>query len=510
MRQRRLDSRTSGRAALRTLLAGVALVLLVVACGPGPTAETPAPTGDISITITVVGDGRATLAALGFTCSATCTLGVDEGTDVALSAVPNAGRVLVAWDGPCAPFDDDCAWRVEAGTDVTVTFAPHALRFDLAGDGEGVFEIDAAGDTTECREACGVALQQPLAVTITFFDEGSSRTTLDPWDGACAEATESDAYCLVNVEGVTTIGKAWRHPPIAADFSATIDQGSSLTVDPPGVLAGVDDTPGDSHTASLVTEPAHGDVELSGQGSFTYVPYAGFVAADQFTFRVTDAFGNASDATATVTVRPRLTLAKQGDGSVSSDPTGIACDASCTTDDAHFDVGASVRLTAEAQPGNTFDGWQGGSCDGSRATTCDVTMNAPTSITATFSTNTYTLDVTRTGSGNVTSSPAGIDLSGGQGSAIFDHGTTITLTAKASGINVFAEWSTGPCAGSSQDTCAFSIADDTTVEARFTRIPLLRSAGGDIPGASTMGAERADDCGLARPTQEDLRCTSEL
>ncbi len=494
MYQRRPISRETVKAAACTFIAGIALVLLVVACGPGPTDDPPPPTGDTAITITVVGDGRATLEALDFTCSDTCTIGVDEGTEISLAAVPNAGRVLVAWDGPCSPFDDDCVWHAEAGTAVTVTFASHALRFDLAGDGEGYFEIDAAGDAIECREACGVALEQPLAVTITYFAEGSARTTLDPWIGACSEATESEDYCLVNVESVTTIGKIWRHPPIAADFSATIDQGSPLTVDPPGVLAGVDDTPGDTHTASLVDEPVHGDVVLSHQGSFTYVPYAGFVAADQFTFRVTDAFGNTSDATATVSVRPRLTLAKEGDGSVSSVPPGIACDASCTTDIAHFDIGSSVTLTAEAQPGNTFSGWTSGPCDGSGAPTCDVTMNGPKSITATFSASTYTLDVTRTGNGtgNVTSVPSGIDLGAGKGSATFAHGTSITLTATATGISVFTEWSAGPCDGSSVATCTFTITDDTTVEATFSRRRPFTGVSASEPGIVPRVPEGVD------------------
>ena len=484
MRQRRPITRTSVRAATFALVTGVALVLLVVACGPGPTSEPPpTPTGDISITITVLGDGRATLAALDFTCTGACTLGVDEGTDVSLEAIPNAGRVLVAWDGPCSPFDDACEWQAEAATDVTVTFAPHALRFDLEGDGVGYFEIDAAGDTSECREACGVAVQQPLAVTITYFNEGSSRTRLDPWDGPCSADTESDSYCLVDVEGVTTIGKAWRHPPIAAPFSATMDQGATLPVAPPGVLADVDDTPGDTHTASLVTGPDHGDLDLSPDGSFTYEPTAGFAGLDTFTFRVTDAFGNVDDATASVSVRPRLTLTKQGGGSVYSEPAGIACDASCTTDLAHFDIGSSVTLIAEARPGSVFTGWTSGPCDGSSTPTCTVPMSGPTSVTATFSERSYILDVSRTGSGNVTSDPAGIDLSGGQDSASFDHGTAITLTARASGINVFDEWSTGPCAGSSTATCTFTITDDTSVHATFIR----RRPLGSIEGSEDSG-----------------------
>jgi hypothetical protein len=492
MRTHRLIDATAVRAAAYTFLTASAITALVVACGPGPTNGGPTPTGDIGITVTVVGDGRATFDALGFSCSATCTLDVTEGTDVSLAAVPSSGRVLVAWDGPCSPFDDACELQAEEGTTVTVTFAPHALRFDLQGDGEGYFEIDAAGDATECREACGVPLQQPLGVTIIYYSEGSTRTTLDPWTGACAD--ETGTYCLVNVEGVTTIGKTWRHPPIAADFSATFDQGSPLSVEPPGVLAGVDDSAGDTHTASLVAGPANGDLTLSPTGSFTYEPNADFGGVDTFMFRVTDAFGNTDDGTATVVARPRLTLEKQGDGSVTSEPTGVSCDASCTTDIAHFDIGSSVTLTAEAQPGNAFQGWSGDACDGSSDPTCVVTMNAPVSITATFDTGTYTLDVSRsgTGTGNVTSSPGGINLSAGDDSALFAHGTEITLTAVATGLDMFAGWTTGPCAGSSSSTCTFTITDDTTVDARFVRRLLLGGIGGSGHGTVASDPDIVD------------------
>ena len=492
MQQRRPIIHTTVRVAPFTVFVGAVLALTITACGPGPSDGAPTPTGDISIAVTVIGDGRATLGALGFTCSDSCTLVVDEGTAVSLAAVPNAGRVLVAWDGPCGPFDDACVWHADAGAAVTVTFAPHALRFDLAGDGEGYFAIDAAGDVTECRGACGVALQQPLQVTIQYYGEGATRTTLDPWTGTCAD--EADTYCLVHVEGATTIGKTWRHPPIATDFQASVDQASRLTVEAPGVLADVDDTPGDTHTASPVSEPEHGSLELSGNGSFTYEPNAGFVGIDQFTFRVTDAFGNTDDATANVSVRPRLTLTKQGDGSVSSDPTGIACDTSCTTDEAHFDLGSSVTLTAEAQSGNTFRRWSGEPCDGSSDPTCVVTMSGPTSITAIFATSNHTLVVSRSGNGrgNVTSSPSAINLNAGNDSAIFVHGTEITLTANPTGLSVFAAWSTGPCAGSGSATCSFTITDDTIVDATFNLKRPLIGVGDAGYGTAAWDPARVD------------------
>jgi List-Bact-rpt repeat protein len=78
-----------------------------------------------------------------------------------------------------------------------------------------------------------------------------------------------------------------------------------------------------------------------------------------------------------------LTVAKRGQGSVSSDPAGIACGSTCS---AAFPFATSVTLTAVPAPGCTFAGWSGGGCDGTGE--CIVSMTRARSVTAAF------LDVT--------------------------------------------------------------------------------------------------------------------
>ena len=504
MPSRWLMSPTAVRVATNTLVACTALGLLIVACDARPTSGPTAPTGSIGIDVTVVGDGRATFAPVGFDCSDACTLVVDDGTDVALAAVPNSGRVLVAWDGPCDPFDDTCAWTVEGDRAVTVTFAPHALRFDLVGDGEGSFHF-FIGEFIECDSACGLAFEQPLDVSINHRVDTGNRTLLEPWEADCIGVQSVD-FCVVHVEGLTVVGKTWRHPPRAADHAYTTNQGTPLPVPAPGVLAGVGDTPGDTHTAMLDVEPGNGSIELEVDGSFAYLPANGFAGVDTFTFRVSDAFGNTDAGTATVTVWPLLTLEKHGAGNVSSDPPGIACDAACATDGEHFDWHTAITLTAEAEPGTTFQGWAGDACDGDTDATCNVTMDGPKVITATFSAQLYVLDVSRSGSGtgSITSDPEGISISPSQARdiAAFAHGIEITLIADPVGHSVFSLWRTGPCAGSGDPTCTFTITEDIAVDATFTRTRLLSSidstVAGDAGGRAAQGPDRVH---LDEPTR---------
>ena len=471
MEHRRLISRRIVRTVAAALVAVVSLTVLTIACGPGPGNGGPAPTEGVDITVTVVGDGRVLSNAIDLSCTGTCTVTVPEGSEVTLAGLAGSGQVLAGWEGPCPMFGGSCAWTATEDTAVTATFAPHALRFDLRGDGEGSFQITGGGIDRECRDTCFVTIPTELPILqlgVQYRSEGSARTTLGPWTGACTEATD-DTYCLVRVEGATTIGKTWRHPPLAENHDYTTNYPTPLTVGPPGVLTDVDDTEGDTHTASRVSGPANGALELAPDGSFTYTPDAGFAGTDTFTFRVRDAFGNTDDGTATVVVRPRLTLTKTGGGSVASDPEGIDCGMACDSDVAHFDVGTTVTLTATPADGNSFGAWSGGPCAGSDALTCQVTMSAPVTIGAAFGTAVYTLSaaLAGTGNGNVTSTPGDIDLDAGQTSDQFDHGTTITLTATPATGSTFTSWTTGPCAGSASATCEVILADDTTATASF-------------------------------------------
>ncbi len=82
-----------------------------------------------------------------------------------------------------------------------------------------------------------------------------------------------------------------------------------------------------------------------------------------------------------------------------------------------------------------------------------------------------TLTVTKAGSGSgaVTSQPAGIDC-GGTCSHSFDPGTQVTLTAAAASLSTFSGWSGGGCSGTG--TCAVTMSADQTVATTFTASPV--------------------------------------
>jgi hypothetical protein len=76
-----------------------------------------------------------------------------------------------------------------------------------------------------------------------------------------------------------------------------------------------------------------------------------------------------------------LTVTKQGvgTGTVTSDPVGIDCGATCS---ATFPGGMTVTLTEVPDSGSTFGGWSDSSCGTNP--TCEVTIEADTFISANF------------------------------------------------------------------------------------------------------------------------------
>jgi hypothetical protein len=96
-------------------------------------------------------------------------------------------------------------------------------------------------------------------------------------------------------------------------------------------------------------------------------------------------------------------------------------------------------------------------------------MDADRSVTATFALQTRTLSVTKSGSGSgtVTSSPAGIDC-GSTCSHAFAYGSSVSLSASPQAGSTFAGWSGGSCSGTG--SCLLTVNADTTFTAVFNLI----------------------------------------
>ena len=90
------------------------------------------------------------------------------------------------------------------------------------------------------------------------------------------------------------------NPPVGVSNSYTIYKDSMTFSSSSGVLSNDSDSDGDTLTATLVTNVAHGTLTLNSNGSFTYVPTANYFGTDSFVYVASD--GNATSSNTTVTL----------------------------------------------------------------------------------------------------------------------------------------------------------------------------------------------------------------
>jgi VCBS repeat-containing protein len=175
------------------------------------------------------------------------------------------------------------------------------------------------------------------------------------------------------------------------------------------VLTNDTDADDDDLTATLVTGPAHGDVTLNADGSFTYTPDANYNGTDTFTYRVSDEgagwhlhglsglFGGGHTDTATVTVN----VTAVNDAPVAVDDTattaeGTQASGNVLTNDSDVDsssLGAALGTapangTAVVNPNGTFTYTPNANFDGTDSftyTVSDGTASDTGKVTVTVS-----------------------------------------------------------------------------------------------------------------------------
>jgi hypothetical protein len=266
--------------------------------------------------------------------------------------------------------------------------------------------------------------------------------------------------------------------PNGADTTAWFDWGTSpsfcCSTPPQGVGFGTTSVPGSANVAGL------------GCGTTYYFRARATNAAGDATPGSTLSFTTGSCAGGgTLSVG----IAGTGTGRVVSNPVGIDCPGSCAQ---AYPAGTQVLLSPNPSPGSVFSSWSGDSACASGS----VTMNADHSCTATFTATSaaYTLTVSESGSGTVTSSDGGI-ICGSTCSHTYVGGTTVTLAASAASGWSFSSWS-GNCSGGT--VVQVTMTSNQSCTANFVQTPATTPVA-TTGSATNIGATGATLNGTINP-----------
>ena len=312
-----------------------------------------------------------------------------------------------------------------------------------------------------------------LGDVVTLTATPTAGSVFAGWSGGGCSGTGT---CVVTLNSSTTVTATFNLITFALTVTRT--NGGSVSSSPAGINCGSDCSENyvENTVVTLTRQTDTGGVFLG---------WGGACSGTGLTCNVT--MDAAKTVTATFGFPVAVNKAGAGSGTVTSSPAGISCGATCG---ANFQTDVPVTLTAVADAGSVFTGWSGSGCSGTGS--CGLPHHGPDFVTATFAPQQFTLSVAKagTGSGTVTSSPAGINC-GADCSEPYNSGTSVTLTASPSGGSTFAGWSGGGCSGTG--TCVILISSATTVTATFnslgpallTLAPLSHNFGSTVLGLPT-------------------------
>ncbi len=209
----------------------------------------------------------------------------------------------VANDGTHDSAEATVTITVSAVNDVPETAAD---SYDTIVDATLIVDADEgvlANDTDGDGDSLTVTLVSDVSNgTLTFSSDGSF--TYVPDSGF----NGTDTFTYTASDGTddsaeTTVTITVNALPATVDDAYSVDEDTTLTISTAsGVLANDSDADGDDLSVTVVTEPTHGTLTLSTDGSFTYEPADDYYGTDTFTYVANDGTNDSAEATVTITI----------------------------------------------------------------------------------------------------------------------------------------------------------------------------------------------------------------
>ena len=198
-----------------------------------------------------------------------------------------------------APVAVNDAYSVPEGGTLDVP-APGVLLndYDLDGDPMSVSILTDVTNGTLTLYLDGSFVYTPDA---DFYGEDTFEYQLTTHPGDGKDVWTDTAIVTITVTAVN-------NTPVAVDDAYNVMEGEILNVAAPGVMTNDYDEDGDPMAVSIVVNATHGTLMLYEDGSFIYIPDAGFFGVDTFEYQLTTypmgGKGWTDTALVTITVTP--------------------------------------------------------------------------------------------------------------------------------------------------------------------------------------------------------------
>ena len=168
----------------------------------------------------------------------------------------------------------------------------------------GVLANDSDPEGTALTAAL---LTQPENGTLELNSDGAFLYTPDDGFSGVDSFEYSATDGALTSSATVTVNVAANHIPAANDDAYSTNVEQALFVPANGVLSNDIDADGDILTASVEDDPLHGELVFNDDGSFLYIPEAGYTGSDSFTYYAEDEYDFSETVTVSITVNPEET-----------------------------------------------------------------------------------------------------------------------------------------------------------------------------------------------------------
>lgn len=394
---------------------------------------------------------------------------------------------------------------------LSVRVPVHLVSVTVVVSGQGAGAVSDGSGAIDCPSQCQATLFTILipgsVIELTASPAPGSR--LAAWGGACAgDATT----CSIDPTALASASVTADFEPVVAGppqpVNVTVGPGGSVASSPAAI-----DCPATACSASigsgvplvLRAAPSYG---------YDFAAWTGpclLSLVDPTTCTLTVPTGGATVG-AVFVPDYAITVVRNGDGTVSSNPPGFDAGAQqlgspCGQADpfqaicrSAYAPGTRVTLTEHPPSGGSFAGWSVATCQ--LSPTCVVKVDRYRYVTASFSP--LTLTVHTTGSGTITSKPSGI-VCGNTCSWRYPKGTVVTLTAvPVTGVS-FTGWFGCTAVPGNPTSCTVAADVPTWVSAGFSD-SVLRIAFEEASGVPLTVTKAGAGVGTVKTADKKLDC----
>lgn len=225
-----------------------------------------------SLTVTPSGNGvgNVTSSVGGISCGSNCSAGINENTQVVLTATPNGGSVFDGWSGACTGTASTCTVTMTSDVAVGASFSTGSIgaayALSVSKTGEGTVTSSPAG--ISCGSNCSANFASGTSVTLTATP--TSGFVFNTWGGACS-ASGASPTCTLLMSEVRAVSASFSTAAVSCTttVSGSMDDKDGTVTANPGPPAGTcttDTSKGNKNYECKLTAPAGTQFVVSNSG----------------------------------------------------------------------------------------------------------------------------------------------------------------------------------------------------------------------------------------------------